>query len=286
MNHLVILGAHGQVGRALMALAHANGMPYRALSRAECDITQPLAVERALEGARLAINCAAYTAVDRAETDTDAAYAVNAVGAENVAAVSAKLRIPMIHLSTDYVFDGEQPRPWLEDDAPNPLSVYGRSKLAGELAIRARLDSHIILRTSWIFSLKGNNFANTMLRLADGSSQLRIVEDQVGGPTAAEDIAKAILEIVAAVSRTGFRAWGIYHFSGAPPVSWHGFACAILDGRGAAITPIATKDYPRPARRPLNSVLDCSHILRVSGIRQPDWRMALERMREALGARA
>ena len=270
MSHLLIFGAQGQVGRALVAAANASGMPYRALSRAECDITRPLGVERALEGARLAVNCAAYTAVDRAESDMDAAYAVNAVGAENIAAVSAKLGIPMIHLSTDYVFDGQQTRPWREDDPTNPLSVYGRSKLGGELAIRARLDSHIVLRTSWIVSAEGNNFANTMLRLADGSLQLRIVNDQLGGPTAAEDIAKAIIEIAAVISRPGFRAWGTYHFSGAPPVSWYEFACTILDGRGAVITPIATKDYPRPARRPMNSVLDCSRILRVFGIRQPD----------------
>ena len=286
MSHLLILGTQGQVGRALVASASANGVPYRAFSRTQCDITQPLAVERALEGARVVVNCAAYTAVDRAESDMEAAYAVNAIGPENVAAACAKLGIPMIHLSTDYVFDGQQARPWVEDDQPNPLSVYGRSKLAGELAIRARLEKHIILRTSWVFSADGENFVKAMLRLSRNSSQLRIVDDQVGAPTAADDIAAAIVQVVTATNKYGFRAWGTYHFGGTPTVSWYEFARAILDGHRAAITPIATKDSPRPARRPMNSALDCSRILQVFGIRQPDWRPALAKVRDELTARA
>jgi dTDP-4-dehydrorhamnose reductase len=285
MSHLLILGAQGQVGRALAARANAGGIPYRALSRAECDITRPLAVERALEGARVAVNCAAYTAVDRAESDRDAAHAVNAIGPENIAAACAKLGIPMFHLSTDYVFDGEQRRPWVEDDPPDPLSVYGRSKLGGERAIRARLEQHIILRTSWVFSADGENFVKTMLRLSRNPSELRIIDDQVGGPTAADDIAAAIINIAADVTKPGFSAWGTYHFSGAPAVSWYGFAQAILEGRGTAIVPIATKDYPRPARRPMNSVLDCGRILRIFGIGQPDWRLALAKVLGELAAR-
>jgi dTDP-4-dehydrorhamnose reductase len=153
--------------------------------------------------------------------------------------------------------------------------VYGRSKLGGEEKVRERLASHIILRTSWIFSAYGQNFVKTILRLARSQSELRVVSDQIGGPTAADDIAKAILEIVSACEQPGFADWGTYHFSGAPAVSWCEFARTIVAGRGTAVVPIATKDFPRPARRPLNSVLDCSRILDVFGIRQPDWRAAL-----------
>jgi dTDP-4-dehydrorhamnose reductase len=284
MTHLLILGAQGQVGHALTVRARQEDILHRALARAECDVTDRTAVERAVEASRFAINCAAYTAVDRAETEVEAAYRVNTVGAENVAAACAKAGIPLIHLSTDCVFDGRSDRPAREEDPTRPLSVYGRSKLGGEIAVRECLASHIILRTSWVFSAHGQNFVRTVLGLARSEPQLRIVEDQVGGPTAADDIAKAILAIINVSEQPSFANWGTYHFSGAPPVSRYQFARAIVANDSAEVLPIPAKDYPSPARRPLNSVLDCSRIFRVFGISQPAWRVALCDVRKALDA--
>jgi dTDP-4-dehydrorhamnose reductase len=284
MTRLLILGAQGQVGRALAGRAGQAGIPHVALGRAECDITDLRAVERAVQTSRMVINCAAYTSVDRAETEVEVAHRVNTVGAENLAKACAAASIPLVHLSTDYVFDGAGPRPAREDDPTGPLNVYGRSKLGGEIAVRTCLQSHIILRTSWVFSADGQNFATTMIRLAREQAQLRIVDDQVGGPTAAHDLAKAILGIVTASMEPRFADWGTYHFSGAPAVSRYEFARAILADSGAVALPVATVDHPTPARRPASSVFDCSRIFRVFGIRQPDWRIALANMREELAA--
>ena len=280
---LSILGAGGQVGCVLAALARRGNIPHRALGRADCDITDRLAVTRAVAGSRIVVNCAAYTAVDQAESDADAAYRVNSLGAENVAAACAEAGVPLVHLSTDYVFDGASSRPATEEEAPAPLNAYGRSKLDGEEKIRKRLPSHIILRTSWVFSAHGQNFVKTILRRARSQSELRVINDQIGGPTAADDLARAILRMVDACKEPGFPDWGTYHFSGAPPVSWYDFARAIVAGRhGTLVVPVATKDFPRPARRPPNSVLDCGRTLRVFGIGQPDWRAALARVCVAL----
>ena len=169
-------------------------------------------------------------------------------------------------------------------DTPRPINVYGESKLAGERAVRNCLQNHIILRTSWIFAATGQNFVKTILRIAQTQPQLRVVDDQIGGPTAADDIAKAILDIAKMSARPGFDDWGTYHYSGAPPVSWCGFARAIVADQGTMVFPIGSKDYPRPARRPLNSVLDCNRILQVFGIKQPDWRVALHQVSNALAA--
>jgi len=275
MAQLLILGAQGQVGCALATRARQAGILCDALGREQCDITDRKAVERVIEPGHIVINCAAYTAVDKAESEVEAAHRVNNAGAENVAAACAAAGVPLVHLSTDYIFDGESREPIREDDPPRPLNVYGKSKLGGEIAVRQCLKAHIILRTSWVFSAQGQNFVKTILRLANAQSQLRVVEDQIGGPTAADDVAKAILDIVAISAKSGFVDRGTYHFSGAPPTSWCDFARAIVAHGGAVVLPIATKDYPRPARRPMNSVLDCSRILRVFGITQPDWRAPL-----------
>jgi dTDP-4-dehydrorhamnose reductase len=224
------------------------------------------------------MNCAGYTAVDRAESDTEQAFRVNATGAEYIGAACAEAGVPLIHLSTDYVFDGEKSRPWREDDPASPLSVYGKSKLEGELAIRRVHPSHIILRTSWIFSAHGENFVKTILRIADERRQLHVVADQIGGPTAADDLAVAILSIAAAIAKPGFATWGTYHFCGAPPASWYEFARSILENRNTEVLPIASKNYARPAPRPANSVLDCERILRVFAIAQPDWRASLRKV--------
>jgi dTDP-4-dehydrorhamnose reductase len=281
---VLILGAHGQVGRALAAQAGKRGFSHRALGHAECDTTDRVALASTIESACFVVNCAAYTAVDRAEVDAGAAYRVNEAGAENVALACAQAHIPLLHISTDYVFDGESTRPAREDDPTRPLNVYGRSKLAGETAIRTCLPSHIILRTSWIFSAHGKNFLKTILGLARKHPQLRIVDDQIGGPTPVDEVASAILDIVGESGKPGFSDWGTYHFSGTPPVSWYEFATAVLVNSRVEVVPVATNDYPSPARRPLNSVLDCSRIFRVFKIRQPDWRVGLPGVLDAMMA--
>jgi dTDP-4-dehydrorhamnose reductase len=283
MGDLLVLGAHGQVGRAVVALAQHRGAPHRALSRADCDITDQSALQAHIQPGDFVINCAAYTAVDRAETDIGEAYRLNAVAPEQIAMVCAKAGAPLIHLSTDYVFDGAGSRPAKEDDVARPLSVYGRSKLAGEIAVRMGAPAHVILRTSWVFSPHGTNFVKTIRRIGGERAGLRVVDDQIGGPTAARDIAGAIVAIVDAAATPGFAPWGTYHFSGAPAVSWHAFARAILADREAAVTATTTAEYAAPARRPTSSVLDCGRIGTVFGIMQPDWRPALAEVLRQLG---
>jgi len=285
---LLILGAGGQVGRALVERAGAQGL---GRDRAACDITDPAAVARSLSMPALSVvvNCAAYTAVDRAETDAAAAYAVNAEGAKIVARASAARGLPIIHLSTDYVYAGTCCGPHREDEAVAPVNVYGASKAAGDAAVAAENLAHLLLRVSWVFGVYGANFVKTMLRLGRERDELRVVADQQGGPTEARDIADAIMTIAMACRRPGFSRWGTYHFSGTPPTSWYGFAEMIFErasGRLARLRPIATRDYPTPARRPLISTLDCSLIHRVFGLEQPDWRASLSRVLTDLGEAA
>ena len=228
----------------------------------------------------MAINLAAYTAVDRAESEADAAWAINCAGAAHIAAACAESETPLIHLSTDYVFDGRKTGPYQEGDAVNPLGVYGSSKEAGERAVRAALTQHVILRTAWVFGAYGTNFVKTMLRLAGERPLLRVVADQRGCPTAAADIAAALMVIAERIER-GAAKWGTYHFAGVDAVSWHGFAKAIFDLAAPQLSvrpqvePITTDQYPTPARRPMNSVLDCRKIEEAFGIRTLPWRVGL-----------
>lgn len=278
---LVIFGAGGQVGRELAELAQAQGLAVRAFARAEVDITDAAAVAEAVRGADFVANCAAYTAVDKAEAERDRAFAVNATGPGVIAQACATAGAALLHISTDYVFRGDGDRPWREDDPIAPLSVYGETKAAGEAAVRAALPRHVILRTAWVFAAHGNNFVRTMLRLGAERPELRIVADQRGGPTPAADIAAAILAIRGQALAPGFDGWGTFHFAGAPATTWHDFAAAIFAAKGGAgpvLHAIATADYPTPARRPSNSVLDCGKISRVFGLGQPDWRQALPAM--------
>jgi dTDP-4-dehydrorhamnose reductase len=285
MGDILILGAHGQVGRALASLAADRGLSRRALGRADCDVTNRKLVDRAVERASFVVNCAAYTAVDAAETEVAATYGVNAIACEHIASACARAGAALLHLSTDYVFDGASPHPWREEDPTRPLNIYGRSKLAGEIAVRARLSSHIILRTSWIFSAHGRNFVKTLRRLANEHSQLSVVDDQIGGPTEATDVAAAILDIIAQVAKPPSAAWGTYHFNGYPAVSRYEFARAILGDRpDVTVSPIGTSEINTAARRPSNSDLDCGRLARVFGIAQPDWRPALRRVLDALTA--
>ncbi len=221
------------------------------------------------------VNCAAYTAVDRAESEPERAFAVNAGGAEIVARAAAARGLPIIHLSTDYVYAGTAAAPHREDEPIAPLNVYGASKAAGDAAVAAANPAHLLLRVSWVFGVYGANFVKTMLRLGRERSELRVVADQTGGPTEARDIADAVIAMAAACRRPGFSAWGVYHFAGAPSTSWHGFAQAIFERARQPrprLVAIASRDYPTPAARPLNSTLDCRRIREIFGIEQPDWR--------------
>jgi dTDP-4-dehydrorhamnose reductase len=230
------------------------------------------------------VNCAAYTAVDKAELEIEAAYRVNAIAPEYLAATCNKIGAPLLHISTDYVFDGASSGAWKENDQVQPLSVYGRSKLAGETAVRTRHPLHIILRTSWVFSSLGTNFVTTMLRISREQRHIRVVNDQFGGPTAAEDIASAILAIMETSQTQNFGKWGTYHYSGSPSVSWYEFANAVLADTSIHLSPIKTAEYRTLAKRPLNSVLDCSRIAAVFGLEQPDWRPSLRRVTKELSA--
>ncbi|MDO5657610.1 MAG: dTDP-4-dehydrorhamnose reductase [Paracoccus sp. (in: a-proteobacteria)] len=270
---VLVFGQTGQVARELARLApeaHFAG-------REAADLSQPEACADLIRQMRpqAVINAAAYTAVDRAEGEAELAALINRDAPAAMAAACAELGIPFVHISTDYVFDGSGERPRAEDAPTGPLGVYGATKLAGEAAIAATGARAAVLRTSWVFSAHGHNFVKTMLRLGAEREALSIVADQIGGPTPACAIAEACLTITAAL-QTGAPG-GIYHFSGAPSVSWAGFAREIFvqAGLDCAVTQIATADYPTPARRPLNSRLDCGRIARDFGIAQPDWRAAL-----------
>ncbi|MGE5270300.1 MAG: dTDP-4-dehydrorhamnose reductase, partial [Thiohalocapsa sp.] len=227
---LLILGAGGQVGHELCRRAWPQSYRIAAFTHAELDIARREAVAAAVprEAPDVVVNAAAYTAVDRAESETDRAWAGNCTGPLNLAAACRDAGIPLVHLSTDYVFDGSKEGPYREDDAVRPLGAYGQSKEAGERAVRGLLPQHVILRTAWVYSAHGNNFVKTMLRLADGRPVLRVVADQVGSPTSAADIAAAIARIVRQIA-AGEARWGTYNFAGAGAVSWHGFAEAIFE---------------------------------------------------------
>ena len=283
---LLVLGSGGQVGQALCRLAWPEGYRLAAFGHGGVDIARREAVVAAVARERpdIAINAAAYTAVDRAETETDKAWAANCTGPLNLASACRDAGIPLIHLSTDYVFDGSKAGPYVEDDAPKPLGAYGRSKEAGERAVRGLLPRHVILRTAWVYSAHGQNFVKTMLRLAADRPVLRVVADQIGSPTSAADIAAAIRTIIAAIaadSAADKTPWGTYHFAGAGAVSWHGFAEAVFAAARAwrgpppRVEAITTAEYPTPARRPANSVLDCRRIGEAFGIVPRHWQQAL-----------
>jgi dTDP-4-dehydrorhamnose reductase len=279
---IVVFGAGGQIGREVCRAAWLPGHTILPLDRKAVDITKSAAVGAMLtrETPDLVINLAAYTAVDRAESEPDLAWAVNCAGAAHIAAACGENATPLIHLSTDYVFDGRKTEPYREDDAVGPLGVYGRSKEAGERAVRAALAQHVILRTAWVFGAHGANFVKTMLRLAAERSVLRVVADQRGCPTAAADIAAALMVITGHIER-GEAKWGTYHFSGDSAVSWHRFAETIFDlaapqlAARPKVEPITTDQYPTPAQRPMNSVLDCRKIHDVFGISAPPWQKGL-----------
>lgn len=281
---ILLFGKNGQVARTLREEVQDAGSVI-ALGRTEADLSAPGAAAHAINthSPDIIINAAAYTAVDEAEKNEAAAAQLNASAVAEMAAAADGAGAPFIHISTDYVFDGAKQEHYKEEDAPNPLNVYGATKFEGEKAALEANDQSVILRTSWVFSEYGANFVKTMLRLCDGRPELNIVDDQVGGPTAARDIAKAALTIAAKKYR-GAPGEGLYHFQGAPSVSWAEFAAKIFEIAGASmrVNPIPTAQYPTPAPRPLRTVLDCSKIERDFGIGQPDWRASLRQVMAVL----
>jgi dTDP-4-dehydrorhamnose reductase len=259
----------------------------RFLSRDDANLLDPDACAAAVEAhaPSAIINAAAWTAVDGAEDNRDLAFAINAVAPGAIARAAAARGAPLVHISTDYVFDGSGTSPWHPSDPTAPLGAYGASKAAGEEAVRAAGGPHAILRTSWVFSAHGANFVKTMLRLAETRNRLTIVADQIGGPTPARAIASAC-GTIAGHLQSDPGATGTYHFSGAPDVSWAGFARAIfaISGHDIAVTDIASTDYPTPAARPMNSRLDCSSTTGTFGITRPDWHAGLRAVIHELGA--
>lgn len=271
---ILVFGKTGQVATELQRLSDVV-----ALGREDANLCDPQACADTIRAhaPSAVINAAAYTAVDRAEQEEPLAIAINADAPTAMAEACAELGIPLLHISTDYVFDGTGDRPWHPSDPTAPQNAYGRSKLAGEIGIRDSGAVHAILRTSWVVSAHGSNFVKTMLRLSETRDALNVVADQIGGPTPARDIAAACLQIVEQLIHDPSKS-GTYHYSGAPDVSWAKFATEIFDQakRPVAVTFISTTGYPTTSARPLNSRLDCDATEQVFGISRPDWREGLK----------
>ncbi len=255
-----------------------------ALTRAELDITHADAVTQAfaIHQPAIVINAAAYTAVDKAEQDSDAAYALNRDAVGYLARACKAADIPLLHISTDYVFNGDKQTAYSEDDAIDPLGVYGASKAAGESVLRETLEAHIILRTSWVFSAQGNNFVKTMLRLGKERDQLGIVSDQKGCPTSAASIADVLLRIADRYLQGEIVIWGTYHYCNQPETTWFEFArCIFEQAEGfdeLTLKPISTSDYPTPAKRPQNSMMNCSKLTSSFSIRPVAWKEELRKV--------
>ncbi|UUQ67306.1 dTDP-4-dehydrorhamnose reductase [Pseudomonas fuscovaginae UPB0736] len=279
---ILINGQHGQVSRELQKRLADLGQLF-VLGRDQLDLANPEQIRQQVRAHRpdLIINAAAHTAVDQAESEPDLAFAINATAPGILAQEAADLGIPLIHYSTDYVFDGSKAEPYTEDDETNPLSVYGRSKLTGERSIAAAHSQHLILRTSWVYSNHGRNFLLTMQRLLQEKPELRIVADQVGAPTWAGTIANSTRALIERWQAGQAGAWGTYHLTASGETSWFGFAQAIgeqllaLNKPCAILEAIPSSAYPTPATRPLNSRLDCSRLSREWQVSQPDWHTAL-----------
>ena len=294
MTAILLFGANGQLGQEILARAPSVSFKIVGRSRSETDIADAAAVEAAFRAARpdIVVNAAAYTKVDKAETERDQAYRVNKDGAGILAAVCAAADVPFVHISTDYVFDGSKPGSYVEDDPPAPVSVYGASKLAGEEEVRRRHKKHVILRTSWVYGQYGSNFLKTMLRLAEERSELRVVADQHGSPTCTADLAQAVFALAPRLIHADDRFWGIYHFTGDGETNWCQFADEILTHRARwkggrpKLTAITTAEYPTPARRPMNSVLDNSRFRATFGLSAKSWRQSVKESVDALLAPA
>jgi dTDP-4-dehydrorhamnose reductase len=285
---VVVTGREGQIARSLIERGSAAGHVIAPLGRPELDLAGgPDAIARAIESAHpdVVVSAAAYTAVDKAESERDLAFAVNERGAAAVAHAAQLLDVPLVHLSTDYVFDGSKPSPYREEDEPGPTGVYGASKLAGERAVLSEQGNSAILRTAWVYSTFGANFVKTMLRLAGDRDEIGVVADQRGNPTSALDIADGVLAVAAnLLASNDPRLRGVFHMTADGDATWAEFAAAIFaassnrGGPSAQVKPITTADYPTPAKRPANSRLDCGKLARTHGVTLPNWRPSTEKV--------
>jgi dTDP-4-dehydrorhamnose reductase len=282
---LLITSAQGQLGRGIIDQSQSKGCQVQAPSENDLDITNLEKTDHIISHYQpdLIINTAAYTQVDKAETEEALAFKVNKTGCTNLARICAQNQIPLIHISTDYVFDGQKGTPYLETDPISPIGVYGRSKAEGEIEIRSILKEHIILRTSWLYGIHGQNFVKTMINLATGKKEIRVVADQYGSPTNATDLARAILILGDHLHSKPKIEWGTYHYCGSGVISWHTFAEKIMEltrlhgsVRTARVEPVATADYPTRAVRPVYSALDCRRISKHFGISPQPWQKSLE----------
>ena len=282
---VAVTGKNGQVVRALSEAAESKNVLVIPVGRPDLDLALPKTIEPALRavGPDIVVNAAAYTAVDQAEREPEIAHLVNAVGAGAVAAAARTLLVPVIHLSTDYVFDGDKKSAYVEEDPPSPGSVYGATKLAGELAVQHNIDEHVILRTAWVYAPYGKNFVRTMVGLAQSRNEVRVVGDQNGCPTYAPDIANAVIDIARNLLKfpSDLHLRGVFHFVGGGETTWADFAAAIfahLSARGLkrpVLTYITSADYPTLAKRPFNSRLNCTKLARLHGVQSPPWQDSL-----------
>ena len=297
MKKILLTGVNGQVGHALKTkFLHDEVI---ALSREQLDLTKVHDIRRVVREVKpnLIINPAAYTAVDKAESEPELAFAVNTTAPQVLAEEAARLNAPLIHFSTDYVYDGIKNSAYLESDAVNPMSAYGKSKLAGEEAIRAVSLPHLILRTSWVYGAYGKNFLKTILRLAAERDSLRIVGDQFGAPTSAKSIADGVMQLVSNWQVDNENQTGVYHFTNTGEISWHGFSCEIVNEYNRlsesknwpalkvsveGIAAITTPEYPTPAPRPANSKLDNTKLKQVFKIELPSWQAGLQQVMQTL----
>ncbi|QQD19443.1 dTDP-4-dehydrorhamnose reductase [Spongiibacter nanhainus] len=298
--HLLVTGANGQLGQCLADQLKAQGITHTLLSRQEADINDTVVLEQIIAEKSITaiINAAAYTSVDKAESEPELAKRINEDGPALLAKVCSRFDIALLHVSTDYVFDGNKTTPYLETDQTSPSGVYGQTKLNGELAVHRYCSKHVILRTAWVFSEYGNNFLKTMLRLANERDTLGVVVDQIGCPTYASDIAKALISIaqklqVEEQTNSGANAhYGVYHYAGNEAVSWHAFAMAIFEEahkqgllkRIPTVNSMNTEAYPTPAKRPAYSVLSVEKIANDYGVAASDWRRAVEQVVSLLAA--
>ncbi len=286
MIRIALFGASGQLGSELIAQASQHAVELRAFTHREADVADQAAVNQAIAAAQpnLVVNAAGFTDVDRAETERETAFRVNAIGPAVLGRASAALGVPIVHISTDHVFDGTKTRAYREDDLTAPLNVYGASKAEGEASLREATNRHLILRTSWIYGVHGRNFLRTVLQLAGEKDVLPVVDDQFGCPTAAVDLAEAIFRL-APLAAAGRTSWGTYHFAGTGVASRYEFAreivaaAAQVTGRHPDVKPIKSAEHPVAARRPANSALDCTRFTATFGFRAGPWQA---RTREAV----
>ncbi|MDQ8039790.1 MAG: dTDP-4-dehydrorhamnose reductase [Rickettsiella sp.] len=283
---VLLLGANSQIGQEIRELAYKFKVHMYACTRQQLDITQSSCVRRYFAAIKphYVINTAAYTAVAKAEIEKEAAFSTNAIGARNLAEAAKQFDIPLLHISTDYVFDGRKKLAYVEEDLPNPLSVYGMSKLAGEFFIRQIWPKHIILRVSWVFGSYGNNFVKNILRLAQEKTELQVICDQIGSPSYAGDIAETVLNLVKLIQE-GCQMWGTYHFTGSPVTTWYRFAQIIVKNAKKTynlstkeIIPIFSSEFPTEVTRPHNSQLNCTKVKKKFNITQKNWHIGLMKL--------